>query len=129
MHTISFPQHLQAVFIEEIRRGLPKDCELQSCRGEDLLVSFTQDTGYLLRMYWLGRADKIPPRLMPALDWATRHGLPERLRKAYRGFSAGNALFVGEDHHELARCVMRQTYQACCAIEGSGLPALDHSAA
>lgn len=56
---------------------------------------------YMLRMYWLGRADKIHRDLMPALAWVTKHCVPGYARGS-REFSPGAVLFKDADHHKLA---------------------------
>ena len=59
--------------------------------------------GYSLRMYWLGRIDKIQPREIPALEWITRNCLPDNLSETFQQFAPGTVQFPGYDHHVLAR--------------------------
>jgi len=61
---------------------------------------------YTLRMYWLGRADKIRSDELPVLEWLTRNCLPKHLANSFVGFQPGMVCFMGEDNHEMARTAM-----------------------
>lgn len=78
---------------------------------EDLLPvakeeAFSGWLRYMLAMYWQGRGDKIPPRLMPVLEWLTMNALPKGQRGS-RVFSHGRVMFEGEDHTILLDAVMQ----------------------
>jgi len=62
---------------------------------------------YMLRMYWLGRSDKIPTQLAPVLLWATEAWTDVGTGKAAAGYARGRILFEGRDHVALSKEVAR----------------------
>lgn len=79
---------------------------------EELRSSLDAELGssglrYLLSMYWLGRADKIPERLHPLLEWLTKNGLPPEITASWVKFQSGKVGFVGRNHQLLLDIAMR----------------------
>lgn len=62
---------------------------------------------YMLAMYWQGRADKIPERLLPLLEWVTKNGLPPEVTATWVKFQPGQVAFVGRNHQLLLVIAMR----------------------
>ena len=79
----------------------------------------SDSSGYSLRMFWLGRYDKLQSNELPALDWLTRHCLPPEIRANFDGFKPGKVHFQGEDHHSLALAAMAHASAALLSCEQS----------
>lgn len=62
---------------------------------------------YMLAMYWQGRADKIPNRLLPILEWITEKGLPKDISCTWLKFQPGQTVFLGQDHSALLDVAMQ----------------------
>lgn len=79
----------------------------------DLLARFldVDPSGYILRMYWLGRADKIPDRELPLLEWLTQEFVPCSVLAKYTGFKPGRVSFQDEDHMALVQSVMAEAVE------------------
>lgn len=70
---------------------------------------------YLVQMYWLGRADKIPTHLLPLLAWVTFNCLPEthapRQVISYQ-FEPNVVMFNGMDHASALDMVLEAAVKA-----------------
>lgn len=95
---------------------------------EDVHEAFTERTGYMLKMFWLGRADKINSELRPCLDWMTRSFVPPDVLRAsaYSDFRNGEVQFKRRDHTTLMFGVINQTFEICQSLDGINLPASGH---
>lgn len=77
---------------------------------------FCEQMGYLLRMSWLGRADKMQRGIVPALDWITRSGL-SLSEVDYPGFAPGVVHFNGADLEALANKATQAVFRKMRATE------------
>lgn len=80
------------------------------------------ESGYTLRMFWLGRSDKFASREVPALDWLTRTFSPPQVLAQFDGFKRGEVAFPHDDHQALARQVMASARLAMTATEPDSKP-------
>jgi len=61
---------------------------------------------YMLAMYWRGRSDKIPTRLLPLLQWITVNSLPDDVAATWVEFEPGKTAFKNRDHQSLLDSAM-----------------------
>jgi hypothetical protein len=109
----SIPAHIEPFFAQELSRARQlAHAGAKHATPERIEACFAEQTGYLLRMSWLGRFDKIDRGLVPALDWITRAGLGLD-EAAYPGAQPLAIQFKGQDHEALCLAAIRVAYQAC----------------
>lgn len=66
-------------------------------------VAMPESAVYSLRMFWLGRFDKLNVGVLPVYDWLTKAYMPKSLSEGYAGGAPNVVLFPGEDHSTWAQ--------------------------
>lgn len=83
-----------------------QQCTLSADQVDALRSEIGRDgLEYILRMFWLGRGDKIPSGLVPGLVWATEGWTDIGKGCSEAGFHSGRVLFRGHDHLVLSQSV------------------------
>ena len=78
--------------------------------------------GYILKMYWLGRGDKMSSEIKPALEWLSRNLLDENLASKFTGFKNHESQLEGENHEKLSYEVVDRLFNLMKSAPGINLP-------
>lgn len=96
--------------------------------GPDLRSQVVSLVSYSLRMYWLGRTDKMSSRVLPMFAEITQAFVPAAVlakepSPPYTKVGQGRILFAGENHNALAHEVMQKVVDAYAVDQGVEPPA------
>lgn len=106
---LDIPEEERHILIRQIEhawsRGRPTEA-----KNIDTALNLTQEiVGYSLRMFWLGRKDKLNEDSIKAFDWITKNIVKERLDN-------------NENYHELSYHVINEIWSLYTATPNNGLP-------
>ena len=113
-------ENIKELLIQELRKH-DKDgnYKIESQIKKDMNDSL----GYILKMYWLGRGDKMSSEIKPALEWLTKNLLEENISAKFTGFKNHEVQFQGENHEQLSHEVMDKLFNIMKDTPGINLPA------
>ncbi len=77
---------------------------------ENICAKICEHSGYMLRMFWLGRGDKVGVDKLPLFDWLTKEFVDKELLVGYIGFKPNEVLFKGVEHSFLANEVIKRAF-------------------
>lgn len=112
----SIPSSLERVVKDIVQNAAP------SCTVGDYHAEFAHRMEYTLRMFWLGRRDKLNADDLVMCEWMTVNARPASAGE-FSGFGNNVVHFQGQNHLQLAHEVCAKTFGLMVEAGVLGTPA------
>lgn len=107
--------------INEIETAYGKGRDSQAITFQEARKKFDEITGYGLKIYWLGRLDKLNPHNIKVFQWITENFVPMELQEKYPISNLYDVKFKGEDHSQLIDQTLDKLWENYKKIPNTGL--------
>lgn len=108
--------------LKEIEMAWGKNSERKAATLTEAKAKFDEITGYGLKIYWLGRIDKLNPNNVKVFQWITENFVPVETQQKQPVGSIWDVKFKDEDTNQLLKETLNKLWDNYTQIPNNGLP-------